>query len=238
MKNIKDFIKDWFIDLDFEKIPSSYFIIRGTLLNAVTELKPKLRGDVLDLGCGIMPYRDFLNSSAIDNYIGVDLYEPTSYQNLVKPDLFWDGVTIPMDDSSCDYVLATEFLEHYYDTNHILLEIKRVLKKNGTLFFTVPSIWPLHESPNDYHRFTPFSLDRHFQNSGYSSWEIKALGGLHVAVSIILSLWLEKIPSKRKRTFLGFFLRGMIKFLLKRDKKMTSFQNGQLYSGLYGYVVK
>lgn len=238
MDKIEGFIKDWFIDLDPGKIPSSYFIIRKTLLGAVSELKPKLKGNVLDLGCGIMPYKEFLNSSAIDNYIGVDLYEPTSYQNLVKPDLFWDGVTIPIEDSSCDFVIVTEFLEHYYDTNHILLEIKRVLKKNGTLFFTVPSIWPLHESPNDYHRFTPFSLDQHFRDCGYSDWEIKALGGLHVAVSLILSLWLEKIPSEKKKSILDFFIRGIVRFLLKRDRKITSFQNGQLYSGLYGFVVK
>ena len=133
MDKIEGFIKDWFIDLDPGKIPSSYFIIRKTLLGAVSELKPKLKGNVLDLGCGIMPYKEFLNSSAIDNYIGVDLYEPTSYQNLVKPDLFWDGVTIPIEDSSCDFVIVTEFLEHYYDTNHILLEIKRVLKRNLTI---------------------------------------------------------------------------------------------------------
>jgi hypothetical protein len=43
--------------------------------------------------------------------------EPTEYHNQVKkPDYYWDGKKIPLEDASvnCNY---TEFLEHYFDTN-------------------------------------------------------------------------------------------------------------------------
>ena len=238
MENVDKYIKDWFIDLDINKIPPSFFVIRKTLIEAVKELKPKLKGSVIDLGCGVMPYKDFLYTSSIDSYIGIDLHEPTSYQNIVKPDLYWDGVNIPLKDSSCDYVIATEFLEHYHETSHILLEIKRVLKKNGVFFFTVPALWPIHEAPNDHHRFTPFALKQHFQKAGYSNWEIKPLGGLHVSVSLILSLWFEKIQPSNKKIIINFFFKRVIKFLLKKDRRINSFNNGQLYSGLYGFVTK
>jgi ubiquinone/menaquinone biosynthesis C-methylase UbiE len=49
-----------------------------------------------------------------------------------------------MDDESVDFVLATEFLEHYFDTEKILVEIKRVLKPGGVLF-SVPNVL-LHET--------------------------------------------------------------------------------------------
>lgn len=238
MKNIEDYINKFFIDLDINRIPPSLFVVRNSILSAVKELKPMLKGDVLDLGCGVMPYKDYLNSPLINKYIGVDLKEPSSYQGLVVPDLYWDGVKIPIGDSSCDFVIATEFLEHYHETADILLEINRVLKKNGILFFTVPAIWPIHEAPNDHHRFTPYSLIQYFTKSGFSKWEIKALGGFHLSVAIILSLWFDRIRSKNRRFLLNSLFKLLIKILIKKDNKLNVLKNGELYSGLYGFVVK
>ena len=237
MEDVNKYIKDWFINLSLDKIPPSLFVIRKSLLKSIDELKPNIKGDVLDLGCGVMPYKDYLKNPHIKNYIGIDINN-SLYHNLVEPDLFWDGVNIPLEDSSCDYVIATEFLEHYYDTTHILSEIKRVLKKDGKLFFTVPSIWPIHEAPYDYHRFTPFSLEKHFKNGEFSEFIIKPLGGLHTSIALILSFWFEKTSfNSLKRIFKPLFFH-IIKFLLKRDKNLNSFQNGQFYSGLFGFVTK
>lgn len=237
MENLNQYIKDNFIDLSLNNIPSSFFIIRQSLLKAIDELRPTIKGNVLDLGCGVMPYRDYLKNPLIDRYIGIDL-KSNLYHNLVEPDLYWDGINIPLEDSSCDYVIATEFFEHYYDTTHILKEIKRVLKKDGKLFFTVPSIWPIHEAPYDYHRFTPFSLEEHFNRAKFSSWVVKPLGGLHTSIALILSLWFEKISFNRLKWIFKPFFFSIIRFLLERDKKSNLFQNGQFYSGLYGFVTK
>ena len=121
--NKEKYIKDWFIDLNRKEIPPSFYVIRKSLLEAVNELKPIIKGRVLDLACGVMPYKQFLMNDSIAEYIGIDL-EPSEYHNEVKPDLYWDGDHIPLNDSSVDFVLATEFLEHYFDTAKILLEIK------------------------------------------------------------------------------------------------------------------
>jgi SAM-dependent methyltransferase len=234
--DVKKYINDWFIDINIDNVPFSTYIIRNTLLKAISELKVKIHGTVLDLACGVMPYKEYLMNSSIDNYIGMDL-EPTQYHNTVKPDLYWDAKRIPLEDSSCDFVIATEFLEHYFDTEHILLEIKRVLKTGGIFFFTVPAIWPLHEVPYDYHRFTPYLLMENFKNASYTSWEIKPLGGYHISFALMLSLWNDnKLSTKRKR-LLKPFLKIIIKRLLVKDKLMT-FENGSVYSGLYGFVTK
>jgi hypothetical protein len=55
---------------------------------------------------GLCLIKVLLNDSI--EYIGVDL-EQSEYHNEVRPDLYWDGITIPMDDESVDFVLATEF---------------------------------------------------------------------------------------------------------------------------------
>lgn len=231
------YIKDYFLELSISKIPSSLYVIRKSLLCAIDELKPDIKGVVLDLGCGVMPYKEYLSNALIENYIGVDL-ENSIYHNSVKPDLYWDGVKIPMDDSSCDYVIATEFFEHYFDTSHILQEIKRVLKEDGRLFFTVPSIWPIHEAPFDYHRFTPFSLQKLFEDLGFSDFVVKPLGGLHTSLALVLSFWFERISFNRLKWVFKPIFFWIIKSLLKREKRLNSFQNGQVYSGLFGFVSK
>jgi SAM-dependent methyltransferase len=236
-KDIEKIIKDWFIDLNTEILPVSVFIIRRSLLAAVDELKPKLKGKVLDLACGIMPYKEYLMSAKIENYISVDL-EPSEYHHDVKPDFYWNGVEIPLADSSVDFVLATEFLEHYFDTATILIEIKRVLKPGGVFFFTVPGIWPLHEAPYDYHRFTPFALEEHFKRAKYTSSVIKPLGGFHYHFALSLALWFEFRFSRKYRNIIKPFLNVFINSLIKKDNKTQPFKNGQMLSGLYGFVTK
>jgi len=231
--------KSWdpFINLKADKMQISFYLIRKSLLAAVSELKPKLHGSVLDLACGIMPYKEFLKNDLIKEYIGVDL-EPTQYHHHVKPDYYWDGKTIPLEDNSVNFILTTEFLEHYFDTQHILKEINRVLKPGGTFFFTVPNIWPIHEAPYDYHRFTPFALDEHFKNAQFSSWEIKPLGGFHYYLALSFALWNDFRLQQKHKKLVKPFLSAFIKFLIKKDKKTKLFQNGDMYSGLYGFVTK
>lgn len=232
---LKKYKSDWFINLNKKKIPPSFYVIRKSLLEAVTELKPKLHGVVVDLACGVMPYKEYLQSDSIDKYIGIDI-EPTEYHNQVKPDYYWDGKIIPLDDASVNFVIATEFLEHYFDTNHVLTEIQRVLKTGGTFFFTVPSVWPLHEAPYDYHRFTPFALEEHFKKAGFSSWEIKPLGGFHYNLALSFALWNDFRLPQKKQKLIKPFLNLIVNFLIKKDKKESNFKNDQMYSGLYGFV--
>lgn len=234
---LKKYKSDWFINLKLQNMRISFYLIRKSLLEAVTELKPKLHGVVVDLACGVMPYKEYLQSDSIDKYIGIDI-EPTEYHNQVKPDYYWDGKKIPLDDASVNFLIATEFLEHYFDTNHILKEINRVLKPGGMFFFTVPSVWPLHEAPYDYHRFTYFALEEHFKESGFDSWEIKPLGGFNYHLALSLALWNDYRLPQKKQKLIKPFLNIIMKFLLKKDNKKTTFENGQMYSGLYGFVVK
>ncbi|MBC5863654.1 class I SAM-dependent methyltransferase [Flavobacterium turcicum] len=235
--NVEQYINDYFINLKSKKLSFSEYIIRKSLLEAVNELKPILHGKVLDLACGVMPYKEYLLNQKITEYIGMDL-EPTEYHHHVKPDIIWDGKTISIEDNSVDFVIATEFLEHYFDTASILQEIKRVLKPGGIFFFTVPSIWPLHEAPYDYHRFSPFTLEENFKRTEFSNWQVKPLGGFDYHLAVSLALWYDNNLSINKRKLIKPFLSFVLKKLMKKDIKRDFFKNGQLFSGLYGFVTK
>lgn len=217
----------------------AYYAIRTALLKAISELKMRISGQVVDLGCGIMPYREFImENGKIDDYIGIDL-QFSDYHNKIKPTLFWDGKSIPLENESCDWIIATEFLEHYHDTQAILKEIYRVLKPNGTLFFTVPFVWNIHEAPYDEFRFTSFSLEKHFREVGFNEIEIKPLGGVNRSLAITIGLWLDtaEISSTKKRIY-SRLIRPFYKRLLKNDTNAFEIKNGTFPSGFYGFIKK
>lgn len=234
--NNQKIIKDQFIDLKAENLPISYYIIRKSLLSAVSELKPIIKGKVLDLACGLMPYKEYLMNDSVEEYIGVDL-EPTEYHNLEKPDFYWDGQKIPFEAETFDFVIATEFLEHYFDTSSILKEIQRVLKPGGTFFFTVPNVWPLHEVPYDYHRFTPYALSEHFKIANFSKSDIKFLGGRNYHLALSLAIWYDNYWSESRKKVIKPFFNYIVNTLVKKDKKQN-FANNQMFSGLYGFATK
>lgn len=228
------------------KLGYGYYLIQKSLIEAVDDLKSKIKGNVLDIGCGVMPYRKYLlETNRINSYIGIDLAY-SEYHNKVKPDLYWDGITIPLPDNSQDWVIATEFLEHYFDTDHILKEMFRVLKPGGKIFFSVPFIYTLHEVPHDHHRFTPFSLAKHFEKCGYTEHQVYPRGGFNYSLLIMMSLWAKNAGSSGPiRYLIKFFMFCFHRHLIKKDKKYasynliyTGFENATMPSGLWGYATK
>lgn len=228
------------------KIGYGQYAIRKSLIRAVSDLKEKISGEVVDLGCGIMPYRAFLEAGGkIRNYRGIDL-QYSDYHNEVRPDLYWDGKTIPLADNSQDWLIATEFLEHYFDTQQVLKEIKRVLKPGGRLFFTFPFIYMLHEVPYDYNRFTPYAIEQHFKDAAFTNVDVYPLGGFNHSLVIMMSLW-NKNSGKRglARLFSKLFLFLFHKDLLNNDTLLPAgegtsnlYKNGTMPSGLWGYALK
>ena len=168
------------------------YVIRTALLNAIKGSLPDLTGTLLDVGCGQMPYRELiLEHSAVRKYIGLDIRNP-GYQKHRQPDLFWAGTVIPLADRSVDSVIATELFEHLPDIDVVLREIARVLKPGGALFFTVPFLWPLHDTPWDFCRYTPFALHRHLEGTDFDVRSITGLGGWNASLAQMIGLWLNR----------------------------------------------
>ncbi len=75
-----------------------------------------------------------------------------------NPDIVCDVCSMPFPDNSFDLVFLIEVLEHVHNPPKALSEIYRVLKPGGTLIFSVPFIFPLHDRPCDYFRYTKYGL--------------------------------------------------------------------------------
>jgi len=171
------------------------YIVRKAIKDSIAQSIPLFNGTLLDVGCGQMPYKEYiLNANPnIKKYIGLD-FAQGKYADLKQPNITWDGKTIPLEDATVNCAMATEVLEHCPEPLIVLKEIKRVLKPDGVFFFTVPFLWPLHDTPHDYYRYTPFSLERLLTEAGFEDIQIKAMGGWNASLAQMIGLWLKRAP--------------------------------------------
>jgi SAM-dependent methyltransferase len=232
-------MRDAFIHLrlSFETIDN--FLLRSCIRDFLLRETKNMTGTFLDFGCGDMPYREFLTGhAAIQEYIALDLDIPTA-PRAKRPDLAWDGEKIPLQENYCDCAMATEVFEHCPQPELVMKELVRVLKPGGRLFFTVPFLWPFHEVPRDEYRYTPFSLERHLRNSGFSTVTIQPFGGWHAAFAQALGLWIKRSPmSLLKRRFFYLFFKPFYSVLLRKDVAPVEFSESTMVIGLCGTALK
>lgn len=84
-----------------------------------------------------------------------------------EPDIYGDAARLPVDGCMIDTVLLLEVLEHLPDDKQALDEIFRVLKPGGKLFISVPFIYPVHDAPSDYRRYTIFGITELLEKAGF-----------------------------------------------------------------------
>jgi len=215
------------------------YVHRRAILAAIRENRALLSGRLLDYGCGRMPYKSYiLENCGVTEYVGLDIATALDYGG-VRPDIIWDGDMLPFADGFFDVVFATEVLEHIHDPGRALREVHRVLKKNGLLFFTVPYVWPLHEAPVDYYRYTPFALETFFKQAGFSDSTIRPTGGWNAALAQMLGLWVRRKPmTKSRKKIFSLIAQPVIRALLAGDVRPAAFRKNTMMPGLYGLVWK
>ncbi len=141
-----------------------YLMRKGLYLN-IEELAPKLKGTVLDFGCGSKPYVSLFTNCT--GYKGVDIDQSGHAHTNEKIDYFYDGHKLPFENESYDNVFSSEVIEHISNIDEIFDEINRVLKKDGLFLVTTPFLWNENEAPYDYARYTSFGLKALLEKHGF-----------------------------------------------------------------------
>lgn len=218
--------------LNFDNIDRYY--IKRSIFGFIESKINILSGKFLDIGCGEKPYKStILSESNVSSYAGIDLIGGHEYKVGVKPDYFWDGITFPFENESYDSALATEVLEHCPDPLVTLAEIHRILKKGSPILITVPFIWPTHEAPYDFYRYTPFGLRHLLGKAGFEEIEITCLGGWDATLAQVLGLWLKRRKmsmANQKRLF--YIIKPIYQYLLKKDRVLDESSEQNLITNI------
>lgn len=86
------------------------------------------------------------------NIINVDIYP---YKGV---DIIADALSIPIPDESVSRIISDNVLEHIADPKLAVAEIHRILSPGGYAYICTPFLYPFHNSPSDYQRWTKEGL--------------------------------------------------------------------------------
>lgn len=168
----------------------------------------------LDIGCANSPYAELF-----PNRVGFDIEEGKNV------DVVGDAHSLPFADGEFEQVLCTEVLEHLTNPPLALKEMRRVLAPGGTLILTTRFLFPLHDVPGDYFRYTKYGLQHLLKDWTIESLEeevstMETFGVLMQRVALQADLRGGAI-TKAFFILLGRML-GSLQFLVRQEYGMKS----------------
>lgn len=139
MTNIREYFKKW---------PALYFFVAyvfGPMLPLGLGTKGFLkkypsRGRILNLGSGPRVISPEITNVDMTAYSGVTIVA--------------DVCNVPLSEGSASRIISNTVLEHVLDPKAAVTEMYRLLEKDGLAYITIPFLYPYHDSPSDYHRWT------------------------------------------------------------------------------------
>lgn len=157
-----------------------------------------LRGRVVNVGSG--PDVSWLLIPEASQHITIDFPETGARLYGTKPHIWGDAQQLPLASSCSDTVLLLEVAEHLPHPDRAFKECARVLKPGGRLVVSTPFLYPEHDLPYDYHRWTSVGLKSALTENGLHVQQLRALGTppqtagmlLCVAFAKLVLDWLER----------------------------------------------
>ncbi len=97
---------------------------------------------LLDIGCADGSFAALLQKKGFDVY-GIDIAKKAirrARSKGIKAKVGDLGKKLPYKSNSFDVIIMCEVIEHIFDTDFLLREIYRIIKKGGFLFITTPNV--------------------------------------------------------------------------------------------------
>ena len=181
---------------------------------------------VLDVGCGKQPFRSLIEGVGLE-YYGLDLKQ-NSLGNVDYLAAIDYPFSADIPQGTFDLILCTEVMEHVANWSQAFSNFNLLLKNGGSVVFTAPFFYFLHEEPFDYWRPTPHAF-RYFaeQNSLKivieerlgDGWDIM---GTFLEVSYIESNLIHNIRSKILFKLTRYFFERVRKFIRNNQLQQSS----------------
>lgn len=143
-------------------------------------------GVILDIGAADRWITAHLPETA--RYIALDYPATGNAFYDAQPDIFADACSLPIADQCIDGVVCLEVIEHVPDPALALKEIARVLKPSGRAWVSMPFLYPVHNEPFDFQRFTEFGLRRDVARASLEVVSLHQSGHAIRAAGLIMCL--------------------------------------------------
>lgn len=215
----------------FESMPDKYYMIQETKMKIILGMIERQRnGKVLDIGCGDGKISSLIRESTGMDVHGVDISETAveraNKRGIKAKPMDVDKGNLPFSNGSFDAVFCGDLIEHIYDTEKLLDDIRRVLKGDGYVVLSTPNIaswynrffllmglmpvWVesslerytgnpfIKQGVGHIHAFTKRSLRELLSYKGFS---VEKTSGSPVLADGTRSRWKEKIWNKADSLF-------------------------------------
>ena len=152
--------------------------------------KLKINNEFLDLGSSesktnvsnylenkhLRHYANLTNDKGIAGYINLEMY-PNEIKKKFK------------------IIFIMNVLEHIKNINNCFKNVNDILDDDGIIYGSVPFLFHIHKSPNDYYRYTQQFLEEFLRENNFKSIEVKVLGtGIFCNMYSSLFNLTKKIP--------------------------------------------
>ena len=167
-----------------------YDIVRNYSITQKLNLIKKYNssGNLMDLGCGLGYFLDGAAKDKTFNCIGVDVSDDTikyvkdTFGYDVKNELELDQLA----HNNYDVITQWHVLEHVHYLNERMIQLNKLLKKDGTLFIAVPNsnswdakkykeYWDGYDVPRHLYHFNKNSMKLLMEKHGFTIIETKPL---------------------------------------------------------------
>jgi SAM-dependent methyltransferase len=175
---------------------SVYWIPRHYIQDFCRREGKSVTGRVLDFGCGSKPYEECLPSAT--EYVGVEYDKQLGESEHYLRDgvHFYGGCKLPFESNSFDVIVSFQVIEHVQLLEEALSELIRVAKPGARFLLTLPLLWPEHEVPADFRRFTRWGIEKLLLEVGLVVNQVKPMGTVYDVITVF---WLDYMNTHQSR---------------------------------------
>jgi SAM-dependent methyltransferase len=167
------------------------WLAKHKILRALERTRTHARGELLDVGCGSMPFAS-LFAGRVTRYWGTDLNGSPDLGD-ARPVAYARAEAQPFRGGSFDTIVGLAMITYVPEPERVLTEAHRLLRPGGVLLMEFTQMAPIYPLHVDYWRFTRYGAEHLLRRAGFEPVEFVPVGGLWARVGLSLIAPLNRL---------------------------------------------